>query len=86
MINAAKYFGYVFKGRDEDNNLIVDIQNENLFETKYKLLNIIEFTSARKRMSVIIRDDDGKIFIMCKGADNILIPKLKKGSPYLQKT
>jgi magnesium-transporting ATPase (P-type) len=25
LVNAAKYFGYNFKGRDEDNNMLVEI-------------------------------------------------------------
>lgn len=25
LVNAAKYFGYVFKGRDDDNNIEVEI-------------------------------------------------------------
>ena len=46
----------------------------------YKLLNVIEFTSDRKRMTVIVRDPDGKIQVMCKGADTILIPLLANDS------
>lgn len=41
-------------------------------EVLYKKLHTIEFTSDRKRMSVII-EDDGKIYLFCKGADNIII-------------
>ena len=37
-----------------------------------EILNIIEFTSQRKRMSVIIRDPDGKIKVLTKGADSVL--------------
>jgi P-type E1-E2 ATPase len=47
-------------------------------ELKYKLLNVIEFTSARKRMTVIVRDSENRIRVMCKGADSIIIPLLKK--------
>ena len=36
------------------------------------LLNILEFTSDRKRMSVIVKDPEGKIKLLCKGADNII--------------
>lgn len=35
----------------------------------YKVLNVLEFSSARKRMSVIVRDEDGKLLLLCKGAD-----------------
>ena len=51
LVNAAKYFGVVFKKRDEDNNLVIDFRGRIL---KYKLLNVLEFNSTRKRMSIII--------------------------------
>ena len=37
-----------------------------------EILNIIEFTSSRKRMSVIIREPDGRIKVLTKGADSVL--------------
>jgi magnesium-transporting ATPase (P-type) len=46
---------------------------------KYELLNVIEFTSTRKRMSVIVKDQNNKIICMTKGADSIIIPRLSKG-------
>jgi magnesium-transporting ATPase (P-type) len=52
-VNAAKFFGAEFKKRDEDNNMVIEFQGETL---RYQLLNILEFNSTRKRMSVIIRD------------------------------
>jgi magnesium-transporting ATPase (P-type) len=58
LVNAAKFFGVVFKKRDEDNNMVVDYRGVQL---KYKLLNVLEFNSTRKRMSVILRDSNGHI-------------------------
>lgn len=40
---------------------------------EYKLLNLLEFCSTRKRMSVIVSNEDGKIFLLCKGADRYVI-------------
>ena len=37
-------------------------------EESYQILNVLEFTSTRKRMSVIVRMPDGKIKLMIKGA------------------
>ena len=45
-------------------------------ERKYELLNVIEFSSARKRMSVIVKDEEGRILVMCKGADSIIATRL----------
>jgi magnesium-transporting ATPase (P-type) len=46
---------------------------------------VLEFTSARKRMSVIVRCEDGKILLLTKGADTI-IEKFLEDSPIKQKT
>lgn len=39
-------------------------------------MNVIEFTSARKRMSVIVRTPEGKIKLFCKGADSVIFERL----------
>ena len=52
LVNGARHMGFAFMERDEENNMI--IQNWD-GTSKYKLLNVIEFDSARKRMSVIVR-------------------------------
>ena len=84
LVNAAKFFGVVFKKRDEDNNLVIDFRG---VELKYRLLNVLEFNSTRKRMSVIIRDQNGKIMILTKGADSIIFPRLNKNnSPQMAET
>jgi magnesium-transporting ATPase (P-type) len=39
---------------------------------------VIEFTSDRKRMSVIVKDPFGKIKLLCKGADTVIEERLAK--------
>lgn len=39
---------------------------------------MLEFNSDRKRMSVIIRDENGKIKLISKGADTMMIPRVIK--------
>jgi len=56
---------------------------------KYELLNILEFTSARKRMSVVLRKldtEDSRLFLLTKGADNVIFERLKAGSDDMKKT
>lgn len=75
LTNAARHFGVIFESRDEDGNII--IYNKHLDQRfKYQLLNVIEFTSTRKRMSVIVKTPENKIICMTKGADSIMIPRL----------
>jgi phospholipid-translocating ATPase len=42
-------------------------------------MNVFEFNSDRKRMSVIVRTPDDKIMIVCKGADSIINARLIPG-------
>ena len=82
LTNAAKYFGIVFEDRDADNNVVI-LDKHLKTRIKYELLNTIEFTSSRKRMSVIIRTPEGKIICMTKGADSVIASRLKRGQERL---
>ena len=42
----------------------------------YELLALIEFTSARKRMSVLVKSKEGKILLLSKGADSVIMARL----------
>jgi len=55
---------------------------------RYELLNILEFTSVRKRMSVVLRKldgDDTRLFLLSKGADSVVFERLKPGGEELKK-
>ncbi|KNC74005.1 hypothetical protein SARC_13437, partial [Sphaeroforma arctica JP610] len=69
LVDAAKNFRYVFTGRNQN---MVDIccHGEKI---TYEVLNILEFNSDRKRMSVIVKGPDGRIKLLCKGADNVML-------------
>jgi phospholipid-transporting ATPase len=75
LVNAGRAFGYFFCERDTENNMIVRFGDGST--EKYKLLNVIEFDSARKRMTVIVQTPENEIKVMCKGADSIIYPRLK---------
>ena len=73
LVNAARYFGFNFIGRDSDQNVLLEIANTQIL---IKILNVLEFNSDRKRMSVIISLPNGQYRLLCKGADTILLPLL----------
>lgn len=79
FINFAKQFGFEFKGFDKQDKLTVLVKNTGKLH-KYELLHVCEFTSTRKRMSVIVKDESGKIILMCKGADSVIQEKLSPQS------
>ncbi|KAF8350409.1 phospholipid-translocating ATPase [Amanita rubescens] len=80
LVQAAADVGFVFRGRDRETLLLQTPFSAGQVE-RYELLNILEFTSARKRMSVVVRKmegDDRRILLLCKGADNVIFERLKQ--------
>lgn len=80
LVEAARDLGYIVF--DKKTNILTIKTYPNGFNgaanfEQYEILDVIEFLSARKRMSVIIKFPDDRIAIICKGADNIIIEKLK---------
>lgn len=53
---------------------------------RYQLLNVVEFDSTRKRMTVIVRTPEDKILVICKGADSIIEKRLRPGQAILSTT
>lgn len=46
---------------------------------------MLEFNSSRKRMSVIVSNEDGEIFLLCKGADEyVFLDSFYSNIVYLQ--
>lgn len=74
IVNGARHLGFAFQERDDDGNMVCETWDGR---RSYRLLNVIEFDSTRKRMTVIVRDPEGKILIVCKGADSIIEKRLK---------
>uniref|UniRef100_A0A665WHU4 Phospholipid-transporting ATPase n=1 Tax=Echeneis naucrates TaxID=173247 RepID=A0A665WHU4_ECHNA len=82
LVRAARNLGFVFSGRTPD-SVIVEMLGT---EEKYELLHVLEFTSVRKRMSVIMRTPSGKIRLYCKGADTVIYDRLADSSRYKEIT
>lgn len=56
---------------------------------KYKLEHVLEFNSTRKRMSVILIDDMKNVILFTKGADSIILKRMRKedeNTPIIDKT
>ena len=83
LVNGARYCGFFFRERDSDNNLVCETWDG---ERKYKLLNVIEFDSTRKRMTVVVRTPENKVLVLCKGADSIIEKRLRPNADLLAKT
>ncbi|CAG8600931.1 28733_t:CDS:2 [Gigaspora margarita] len=76
IANASKDLGYTITDRSTGNvslrinNNIFNISDENnILNQTFQILNVLEFSSKRKRMSVICRFPDGRICLFCKVLD-----------------
>ncbi|XP_010877772.1 probable phospholipid-transporting ATPase IA isoform X5 [Esox lucius] len=82
LVRAAGYLGFVFSGRTP-HSVIIQAQGT---EQRFELLNVLEFTSERKRMSVVVRTASGQIRLYCKGADSVIYERLEDSSEYQEIT
>uniref|UniRef100_A0A8C6VZ73 Phospholipid-transporting ATPase n=1 Tax=Nothobranchius furzeri TaxID=105023 RepID=A0A8C6VZ73_NOTFU len=78
LVKAAKGLGFVFTARTP-HSVIIEARGK---EMSYELLNVLEFSSNRKRMSVVVRTPNGKLRLYCKGADNVIFERLHEASQY----
>lgn len=46
----------------------------------YEVLDVLEFSSKRGRMSIIVQCPDGRIWLLCKGADSVIVPLLNQAA------
>lgn len=78
LVEAARDLGLMLIDRPTQSIVLEskDVDG-NLQSETYQVLDVIEFSSKRKRMSIIIRMPDGRICVFCKGADNVIMARLK---------
>lgn len=88
LVQAARDLGFIILDK-QHGTLKVKTYPQGFGEKpkieEYEILDVIEFSSMRKRMSVVIKFPDSRIGIFCKGADNIILEKLKDSEMAKQK-
>ena len=83
LVKTARHLGFSLVSRTPE-ELVLDFHGRT---QRWRLLQTIEFTSARKRMSVIAQNQGtGEIWLFCKGADNVILDLLKHGDALLGST
>ncbi|XP_074619710.1 phospholipid-transporting ATPase IA-like isoform X2 [Acropora palmata] len=82
LVRGAKKLGFSFNVRTPLSVIINAMGQEEVYE----VLNVLEFNSTRKRMSVVIRTPEGKIKLYCKGADTVIFERLQDKQMYLDGT
>ncbi|KAL7331834.1 aminophospholipid translocase [Mucor circinelloides] len=83
LVNGASdVFGYKFTARKPHSITCL----RKGIEEEYQILNVCEFNSTRKRMSVVLRGPDGRVKLYCKGADTVILERLSKDNPFVEPT
>ena len=88
LVQAAADVGFVFRGREKEILTLTTPFSQE--PEQYQLLNVLEFNSTRKRMSVIVKkliedDEKPKILLLTKGADNVIFERLASGNEALKR-
>lgn len=88
FVVAARELGFEFFKRTQTSAYLHETDTSSrVVEREYTVLNLLEFNSTRKRMSVVIKDEVGNIFLFCKGADSVIFERLgKNGREYEEAT
>ncbi|KAA3682343.1 phospholipid-transporting ATPase, partial [Paragonimus westermani] len=82
LVKAARALGFVFTTRTPT-GVSIEVNGEELH---YEVLQVLEFTSVRKRMGVVVREPSGRILVMVKGADTVVFERLAKTSRFREAT
>ena len=83
LVRAAQELGYVVIDRQ---NGVITIRtlppgtDSEPVIARYQVLDVIEFSSARKRMSIVVRMPDQRTCVFCKGADTTIMQLLRLSS------
>ena len=90
LVMAARELGYIVLNKDGPTLTIKTFPNgfdEDPVLEEYEMLNYIEFNSNRKRMSVLVRvkDHPDQVLLISKGADNVILERLKEHNVALEK-
>ncbi|KAJ9613548.1 drs2 neo1 protein [Cladophialophora chaetospira] len=75
LVMAAQNLGYIVTDRQASTVTIktyTDGDEKSPHYDTYEILDVIEFSSARKRMSIVVRFPDKRICLISKGADNTI--------------
>jgi len=76
LVEFAREAGYELIGRTTS-KITVKI---NGLTQSWTALAINKFDSDRKRMSIVVRDSEGRVRLLCKGADTAMLPRGSCGS------
>ncbi|XP_072764277.1 phospholipid-transporting ATPase IF isoform X2 [Anoplolepis gracilipes] len=75
LVEASARCGVIFQ-KNTNEEMYIQINKSVMV---FQKLEILEFTSERKRMSIIVKDSANDIWLYCKGADSAVFPLIVEG-------
>ena len=77
LVSAASFFGIEFVNKQHSTVTLRDSFTGS--QPKFEVLEVLEFSSARKRMSIVVQEPKtaagpGRIRLLSKGADSVMLP------------
>ncbi|KAK1532908.1 P-type ATPase [Colletotrichum costaricense] len=87
LVRGAQELGFLVIQRSSQ-SITVQIPHAdgNSSCTVFEILDVIEFSSKRKRMTIVLRCPDGRLWLICKGADSIVLPRLRMAPADMKST
>ncbi|PFH57354.1 hypothetical protein XA68_15195 [Ophiocordyceps unilateralis] len=86
LVRAAQELGFGVTHRTSQSiTLQVSRPSGQSEKMVFQILDVIEFSSTRKRMSIVVRYPDGRTSIVCKGADSVILPRLRLSTLAMQR-
>ncbi|KAG0584404.1 hypothetical protein KC19_3G207800 [Ceratodon purpureus] len=90
LVVAAKQFGFYFYKRTPTTLHVRESlrPGDPPRDQVYQLLDVLEFSSLRKRMSITVRFPDGRLLLLSKGADSVILQRVdrKRSGPVAETT
>ncbi|KAG6829409.1 hypothetical protein H0H92_004611 [Tricholoma furcatifolium] len=74
LVAGARDAGFPFINKSKD-SMDIEVMGQR---ERYTLLKMLEFNSTRKRMSVVVRNPEGRLVLYTKGADTVIYARLAK--------
>ncbi|XP_070173336.1 phospholipid-transporting ATPase IF-like isoform X2 [Littorina saxatilis] len=74
LVEACRRYGIIYHGiHDELMEVTFPTETEM---RRYKVLHILDFSPTRRCMSIILKNDQGEIYLLCKGAELAVFNKI----------
>jgi len=83
ILEGCASLGLVYEG--QDNDVLRICRYPSAEKLQFERLHVLEFSSERQRMSVILRDQSGTIWLYSKGAESAIFPRCR-ASPRVEQT